>query len=387
VNGPMGALEERIARSLERRADDIEAPISLPLEIRSRIRRRRTGNLVVAGGLVVTTIVGVVLGVRALDRSLLQRQTGRVPVDATQANPAIVASGATETVIWHVDAWPMPDGRISTSLWWGAGGQRFLISERVLETDRPLDLTTYLPIELVAGVPASGIAWGTFATSASSVRLETGGCPAMRIDEAQATWLRVGSELVGVWAATTCSSDGEAAALDGDGVPSATQALAFRTAPNSVIGGTTVGGDVWSFRRIERLKVRTPGGEKEPAVVISLSAGPSGGSTQMYAFPSAPPTEFTGLGSQPNPEQGRHFYFSFAPADVAVVLVALPDGGPYEATLASNLGDEFTIFFGEVPAGLQGATIVAYDSSCNEVDRMEFAAPADAIPAPPCPGT
>ena len=386
MNGPMGTLEERLARSLEHRADDIEVPIALPPEIRSRIRRRRTGNVVVAAALVATTIVGVLLGVRALDRSLLQRQTGRVPVDATHAHPAVVASGATETMIWHVEAWPMPDGRISTSLWWGAGGQRFLISERVLETDRPLDLATYLPIELVGGEPAMGIAWGTFATSASSVRLETGGCPTMRIDEAHATWLRVGSELVGVWASTTCGGDGTVAALDEGGSSLANQALAFHTEPKSVIGGTTVGGDVWTFQRNEGMMARTPGGEPEPVVVISLSAGPSGGNTKMYAFPSAPPTEFTGLGSQPDGERGRHFYFGVAPADVAVVLVALPDGGPYQATIASNIEDEFTIFFGEVPDGLQGATIIGYDSSCNEVDRIELAVPEDAIPAPACPG-
>jgi hypothetical protein len=104
----------------------------------------------------------------------------------------------------------------------------------------------------------------------------------------------------------------------------------------------------------------------------------------MFAFPSAPPGEFPGLASQPNPEHGRHFYFGVAPANTAVVVVAFTDG-QYTATLASNVGDEFVVFFGEVPDGLQVATIVAYDSSCNEIDLFEPSVPDVVIPTPSCP--
>src|SRR5262245_2670942 len=205
-----GSLEDRVERTLHRRADEVAAPISLPPQVRGRVRRRTIANALGTALLALVVIVGSVLGVRQIVGSPDREKTaGNDDSDRpTAAHPAFVSTGLTDTLAWRLETWPSDGGNVATSLWWGSGDARFRITERVFEADAELDVETYLPAEVVDRAPGSAIAWGTVGASADHVRILIEGCHPVLVQPTDITWMRIGGRRGGVRGQRICGQVG-----------------------------------------------------------------------------------------------------------------------------------------------------------------------------------
>jgi len=365
------SVEGRLKEMFSRWENNVRVPTALPVPIRRRVRRRIALNAATAGGLVLLLIAGMWIGIRALDRGLAQRPAA--PVTLSPGRSVTVAEGSTETLAWRVTVSRTTWAGVETSLLatTPSRSELYQVAESELHSGDRLSYHTYLPVELYDGRPASGIIWGSIAPDVSQVRIQVDGCSKV-ISAADVRWILVGGRKVGVWATTVCSGTGTLTAQGANGGALVSQPIDISKSNSpSVIALSTVGGRLWVLGRDERMMRLQIGGPRERAVVISLRQVSSGGGGESYLPPGEVLTAIRSVGAEPDfPRRGAHFVYGFVPADAAHVSIALADGRVFDASIISNRGDGFGVFFAQVPDTLAEATVVAFDGSCREMDRQ-----------------